>query len=131
MSRPIAGLSDCVEYNPRYFPEPHIYRPSRWHGLSNDSEVFTAFGLGACYIEPDVLTSADVATYTGPRTCIGRRFATTEAVCFLALLLRDWRVEPILREGETRLDWQDRVLQAHLKLTLAVRDVPIRFIRRN
>jgi cytochrome P450 len=70
-------------------------------------------------------------TFTaGPRTCIGRKFATTEAVCFLTLLMRDWRVEAILREGETKAEWQERVLQATLGLSLAVRDVPLRFTRR-
>jgi len=38
----------------------------------------------------------------GPRTCLGHKFAKVEAVCFLTLLLRDWRVETALEPGETR-----------------------------
>ncbi|GLB42270.1 putative cytochrome P450 [Lyophyllum shimeji] len=72
-----------VQYNPRYFDEPEKYKPSRWYGISNESEAFSAFSIG-------------------PRACIGRRFATTEAVAFLTMLLRDWEVEPILKQGETK-----------------------------
>ena len=66
----------------------------------------------------------------GPRACIGRKFATTEAVCFLTMLLRDWKVEPLLNAGETVDQWKDRVLQASLIFTLSIRDVPVRFVRR-
>lgn len=100
-----------VQYNPRYFDEPGKYKPSRWYGVSNESEVFSAFSVG-------------------PRACIGRKFATTEAVCFLTLLLRDWRIEPILNEGETKEAWMKRVLDAKIVITLGVADVPVRFVRR-
>ncbi|CAA7270196.1 unnamed protein product [Cyclocybe aegerita] len=82
-----------VQYNPRYFDEPEKYKPSRWYGVSNESEAFSAFSIG-------------------PRACIGRKFATTEAVAFLSVLLRDYRVEPIYQPGETKEQWQDRVLSA-------------------
>jgi cytochrome P450 len=62
--------------------------------------------------------------HIGPRTCIGHKFATTEAVCFLTFLLRDYRVEPILMGGETNGEWQERVLQAKLQMSLAIREVP-------
>ena len=66
----------------------------------------------------------------GPRACNGRKFATTESVCFLTLLLRDFKVEPLLRAGETKEQWRDRALVAKIALTLGVVDVPVRFIRR-
>ncbi|KIK06373.1 hypothetical protein K443DRAFT_674356 [Laccaria amethystina LaAM-08-1] len=100
-----------VQYNPRYFDEPGKYKPSRWYGVSNESEAFSAFSVG-------------------PRACIGRKFATTEAVCFLTLLLRDWRIEPILSEGETKEAWMGRVLDAKIVITLGVADVPVRLVRR-
>ncbi|KAJ6627792.1 cytochrome P450 [Mycena sp. CBHHK59/15] len=100
-----------VQYNPRYFEDPEMYKPSRWYGLPSDSELFTAFSVG-------------------PRACIGRRFATTEATCFLALLLRDWKVTPILRDGESHDAWGKRVLNAHIVLTLGIGDIPVRFTRR-
>ncbi|KAJ7185586.1 cytochrome P450 [Mycena filopes] len=100
-----------VQYNPRYFENPDEYRPSRWYGLPSDSELFTAFSVG-------------------PRACIGRRFATIEGTCFLALLLRDWKISPILRDGESQQAWAKRVMSAQIVLTLGVDDAPLRFERR-
>ncbi|KAF7360365.1 hypothetical protein MVEN_00766200 [Mycena venus] len=101
-----------VQYNPRYFDDPEVYRPSRWYGLPQDSELFTAFSVG-------------------PRACIGRRFATVEATCFLALLLRDWKVLPVLCNGETKEAWGARMMDANIVLTLGVHDIPLRFERRH
>lgn len=102
-----------TEYNPRYFPDPHLYKPSRWY----DQETGGA---------PDSFTAFSV----GPRACIGRRFAAVEAVCWLAMLLRDFKVEVPSRPGETREETRERVMQAQLIMTLSVGDVPIRLIRR-
>jgi hypothetical protein len=66
----------------------------------------------------------------GPRQCIGRKFATTEAVAFLTMLLRDWKVEPLLSGSETKNQWRDRVMQGRMMITFGVRNVPIRFTRR-
>ena len=83
-----------LEFNPRYFPEPEKYKPSCWYGLPSDSEVFSAFSSGA-------------------RACIRRKFATVEAVGFLVtILLRDWKVEPLVKEGETKEAWRHRVFDA-------------------
>ncbi|KAF9481644.1 cytochrome P450 [Pholiota conissans] len=101
-----------IQRNPRYFDNPEEYRPSRWHDIPVDSEAFSAFSIG-------------------PRTCIGRKFATTEAVCFLTMLLRQFKMEPILRSNETKEMWRERVMDAKLGLSLRVQDVPVRFIRRD
>jgi cytochrome P450 len=69
--------------------------------------------------------------FPGPRACIGRKFATTEAVCFLTLLLRDFIIIPVMRSGETKEAWQNRVLDARFALTLGVADVPVKFVRRD
>ncbi|KZV76573.1 cytochrome P450 [Peniophora sp. CONT] len=98
-----------MHYNPRYFPDPEEFRPSRWYG-KNESE-YTVFSWG-------------------PRACIGRRFALTESVCFLAKLLRTWKVEPILKKGETTAQWRCRVMRGHISMTLGVSDVPLKFVRR-
>ncbi|KAH8110759.1 cytochrome P450 [Phellopilus nigrolimitatus] len=88
-----------IQYNPRYFPDPYVYKPSRWYEQesSNVPDAFTAFSIG-------------------PRACIGRKFATTEAV--------------VLIPGETREQARERVLSAHMVMTLGVDPVPIRLIRR-
>ncbi|KAG6918369.1 hypothetical protein DXG01_015021 [Tephrocybe rancida] len=101
-----------IQYNPRYFPDPEEFKPSRWYGISSESEAFSAFSLG-------------------PRACIGRKFATVEAVAFLTMMLREWRVEPTFEAKETPEAWRKRVLsQPVLGLTLGVRGAPLRFIRR-
>ena len=61
---------------------------------------------------------------------IGRRFAITESVCFLAKLVRGWRVEALVRAGESRAQWAERVMQGKALMTFGVRDVPVRLVRR-
>ncbi|KAI0916136.1 hypothetical protein AcW1_010008 [Taiwanofungus camphoratus] len=99
-----------LQYNQRYFSEPEKFDPSRWQG-EDKVDAVTAFSIG-------------------PRNCIGRRFATTEAVALLTMWLRDWKVEPLLDEGETIEQWSARVIQAKFFLTLGIEDVPIQMTRR-
>lgn len=47
----------------------------------------------------------------GPRACIGQKFAMAEAMCFLIMLLRDWKLDVVLRDGETRDEYEDRVMR--------------------
>ncbi|PSR77198.1 cytochrome P450 [Coniella lustricola] len=47
----------------------------------------------------------------GARDCPGRKFSQVEFVATLAVLFKDWRVEPVLRAGETMRDAQKRVLR--------------------
>lgn len=80
------------------------------------------------YVSP-CLPRADALAYI----CFvgtGRRFALTEACCFLAHLLRDWRVEIVARPGETKVQWRTRVMRAHTTMTMGVGDVPVRLVRR-
>ena len=120
-----------TEYSPRYFDEPEKYKPSRWYGVSND-EAFSAFSLGT-FLQSLAWQRFSLKRniwFLGPRACIGRKFATVESICFLTLLLRDFKVEPLLRAGETKEQWRDRTLDGHVGLTLGVVDVPVRFVRR-
>lgn len=43
-----------IEYNPRYFPEPEKFKPSRWHEQEKNSlpDAFTAFSVGV-FLPPD------------------------------------------------------------------------------
>ncbi|CAK5274668.1 unnamed protein product [Mycena citricolor] len=100
-----------AQYNPRYFDEPEKFKPSRWHGLPPDSEQFTAFSVGS-------------------RACIGRKFATVEAICFLTRFIRDWKVAPLLAPGETREQWRKRVLDAKVLLALGIERLPLTLERR-
>ncbi|KAF8994052.1 cytochrome P450 [Cyathus striatus] len=112
-STTIAIIVDMVglHRDPRVFKDPEEYRPSRWYGDSNESETLAIFGLGQ-------------------RSCIGRKFAVTESVCLIAMFLRDWKIEPLTKPGESVEQWFDKVSQARVVLTLAVGDVGLRFVRR-
>ncbi|KDQ59781.1 hypothetical protein JAAARDRAFT_632566 [Jaapia argillacea MUCL 33604] len=96
-------------HNPRHFPESEEYRPSRWYNVNeNDMSMFSL----------------------GPRACLGRRFALTEAVCFLTLLLQQWKIEIVLNDGETRPQWRERVMKGSAVMSLGVGKVPVRLVRR-
>ncbi|KDQ14567.1 hypothetical protein BOTBODRAFT_110044 [Botryobasidium botryosum FD-172 SS1] len=99
-----------INYNPRNFPDPKAFKPSRWanKNLENDH-----FGFGH-----------------GPRSCLGRKFALYEAICFLSLLLRDWKVEVALRPGETREEWRQRVMTGKVETAFAPSPIPVNLRRR-
>ncbi|KAJ7131733.1 cytochrome P450 [Mycena crocata] len=98
-----------IHYNPKYFPEPEEFRPSRWYGAAE----------------------ADMTMFSvGPRVCIGRRFAVSEGTAFLSHFLRDWKVHIVLNPGETKAQWRQRVMKGSASMTLGVGDVPVRITRR-
>ncbi|KAH8827539.1 cytochrome P450 [Flagelloscypha sp. PMI_526] len=99
------------EYNPRYYEDPEEFRPSRWEGVSPDSEQVTAFSIGA-------------------RACLGRKFAIIEMISFLTLFLRDWRVEPKLNLDETKEQWKARVMKGKVVMTLGIEDIPVVLYKR-
>ncbi|KAG5646364.1 hypothetical protein DXG03_003687 [Asterophora parasitica] len=112
-----------TEYNPRYFPNPTSFKPSRWAGVNPNPG--SGDGAPASDPEPEP-ENAFTAFGIGSRSCLGRKFATTEAVAVLTMLLRDWRVEPALLVGETKEGWRERVLGSPvLGLTLGVRQADV------
>jgi cytochrome P450 len=63
--------------DPRFFPEPHAFRPDRWlDGLEKrlPHGAFLPFGMGS-------------------RKCIGASFAIMEATILLATIARRWRLD--------------------------------------
>ncbi|KAJ7468959.1 cytochrome P450, partial [Mycena galericulata] len=79
----------ALHHNPVLFPEPETFKPSRWVGATEHD--VSMFGFGA-------------------RACIGRKFSHTEALCFLMLFLRDWKVNIPISAEETRQEYQERVM---------------------
>ncbi|KAJ6602223.1 cytochrome P450 [Mycena sp. CBHHK59/15] len=79
----------AVCHNPNDFPDPEAYKPARWRDVPDHDVIMFGFG---------------------PRACVGRKFAQTEAVCFLAHFLRDWKVETMHRGGEMRQACFDRIM---------------------
>ncbi|KAJ6473258.1 cytochrome P450 [Mycena sanguinolenta] len=98
-----------LHYNPKRFPDPEEFRPSRWYNAPESD--MTMFSLG-------------------PRACIGRKFALTEAVAFLSHLLRDYKLSVVLDPGETRSQWRARVMKGISAMTLGVGKIPVKLTRR-
>ncbi|KAF8122085.1 cytochrome P450 [Boletus edulis] len=104
-----------IHYHPRYYSDPEVYRPSRWYVKKQDRSS-------------NVREGGDFTGFSfGPRSCIGRKYSTTEAVCFLANLLRDWQVEPLFLvrpngKAESVDEWRERVFRADMMLTLGLKD---------
>lgn len=96
--------------NPSYFPDPDVFRPSRWYESHDQDVIFGA----------------------GPRQCIGRRFALSTSIRFLACILRDFDVDVLLRPGESKHEYAERVMgnatMAGTSFTL--KDVPLKLTRR-
>ena len=100
-----------TDYDPRLFPDPERYDPSRWYGVQNETDL-TYFGLG-------------------PRACLGRKFALVVAASLMTCLLRDWKFEVPLRDGETKAQWRERVMQGkYAGLGFGVHHIPVKMSRR-
>ncbi|KAJ7174494.1 cytochrome P450, partial [Mycena filopes] len=101
----------AVCHNPHDFPDPEAFKPGRWRDTADHDVIM--FGAG-------------------PRACIGRRFAQTEAVCFLAHFLRDWKVETVMQDGESKDACMERVMSGASMFGTAfgVGEVPVRISAR-
>ena len=109
--------------------------PERWLS-DNDPEKEASITKDLSAGEVSGSSSVDSLTgfigfSIGPRTCIGHKFAKVEAVSFLTHVIREWRVEPSKKPGETNNEWRKRVLTApEINTTLALKDVPLKFSKR-
>ena len=100
-----------ADYDPRFYPDPERYDPSRWYDVQNETDL-TYFGLG-------------------PRACLGRKFALVVAAALMTCLMRDWKFEVPLRDGETKAQWRERVMQGkYAGLGFGVHHIPIKMSRR-
>ena len=101
------------DHNPNTFPDPEKFVPSRWYDIpEHDVTVFGA----------------------GPRACIGRKFGQTEAMTFLSLFLRDWKVNIILGEGESREEYEEKVMGKAGRtagLAFGVAEISLKLTRRS
>ncbi|EJD03717.1 cytochrome P450 [Fomitiporia mediterranea MF3/22] len=102
-----------LHYNPRYWDDPHEFRPSRFLG-DWPKEAFLPFS-------------------GGPRACIGRRFFETEGIATLSILVSRYRIaikEDPRFTGESFEMKKERILRCKAGLTLTPVHVPLVFIRR-
>ncbi|KAF8200949.1 cytochrome P450 [Pholiota molesta] len=102
-----------LHYNPRYWEDPHTFKPSRF--LEDwPRDAFIPFSAGA-------------------RACIGRKFFETEGIAILTMLVSHYKIvvkdEPEFA-GETFEQRKARVLACRAGLTITPLRVPLTFIRR-
>jgi cytochrome P450 len=122
-----AELRNGIDYDTKLFPNPEEFRPSRWY--TADADISSEISISP----PD--SGAASVPFTsfgiGPRACIGKKFAVVEATCFLALLLRDYKLRiGDQREGESRKMWRERRMQGRMELTFQPESIPIVLERR-
>ena len=96
-----------VHYNPRYWPSPYSLDPHRWtaassvHNETSDEDNTVIVRPFAVIDQAKRIVAADrtrhmrgtLLTFSdGARSCLGRKFAQSEYMAFLAALLKDHRV---------------------------------------
>lgn len=96
-----------VSYNARNYPNPYSFNPRRWASKS-----------GADSGDPEASLDSFLAFGAGPRVCLGKKFSTVEATCFLSNILRDWKFDIKLENGESMREWQERVMKPDISVTL-------------
>ncbi|KAF8895567.1 cytochrome P450 [Infundibulicybe gibba] len=103
-----------LHYNPRYWEDPHAFRPSRFLG-DWPRDAFVPFSAGA-------------------RACLGRRFFETEGIAILTMLVSKYRIsvkeEPQFA-NETFEARKERILRARPGITLTPIRMPLVFTRRD
>ena len=82
----------AVQYDERHWgPDVLLWRPSRWiqkPEATNSEELIRS------------MESKHMGWGGGPRICPGKKFAQVEFAAALACLVREYRVEAMLEEGE-------------------------------
>ncbi|CUA70459.1 hypothetical protein RSOLAG22IIIB_04197 [Rhizoctonia solani] len=105
----------AVHHNPTYWSEPEKFRPKRFLEPHN-KDAFLAFS-------------------TGSRSCLGRKFAETEGMVALAMLIARYDIKvdedkfPSI-PGESILEREARLLDPVQYITLAPARLPLVFNRR-
>jgi len=82
----IGLLNYVIHHNPEYWPEPDVFRPERF--LKENSG--------------DIVPCSYLPFGTGPRACIGERFAMVQMKIAITKLLQNFRVEAM---ENTRLEF--------------------------
>nr|BAL05179.1 cytochrome P450 [Phanerodontia chrysosporium] len=105
---PVPACSDihisilALHYNPRYWDEPHAFKPERFHG-NWPRDAFLPF-------------------MAGPRACLGRRFFETEGIAILTVLVSRYKIElkdePAFAHETYEERW-DRLFTVKQGITLA------------
>ncbi|KIJ37005.1 hypothetical protein M422DRAFT_260653 [Sphaerobolus stellatus SS14] len=100
-----------LHYNPRYWEDPNAFKPSRFMASDWPRDAFMPFSGGA-------------------RACLGKRFAETESVVILAMIISRYKIElanPEQYEGLTSREKRDKLLATKAGITTTPIKVPLVF----
>ena len=78
--------------SPKYWKDPETFEPERWLNMDEDGKIQPPYSHPYAYLPFS----------TGPRNCIGYKFATIEAKLILAPLIRKFRFELIPELRDTK-----------------------------
>ncbi|ROV91192.1 hypothetical protein VMCG_09333 [Cytospora schulzeri] len=100
-----------LQTDPKYWGDDSLeWRPSRFIKSTNPTTGTTGNPL-----DNEEFMTLDRGTYLawsgGARDCVGRKFSQVEFVAVMASLFRDWRVGPVLADGESPESARKRVLE--------------------
>lgn len=96
-------------YNARNYTDPYAYNPRRWESATKSASSNHEASLDNF-----------LAFSAGPRVCLGKKFSTVEATCFLSNILRGWKFDVKLEKGESMREWQERVMRPEVGITLRI-----------
>ncbi|CAA7261776.1 unnamed protein product [Cyclocybe aegerita] len=102
-----------LHYNPRYWEDPHAFKPERFLGVW-PRDAFLPFSSGA-------------------RACLGKKFAETEGIAILTMLISRYKItikEEASFAGETFEERKERVLSTRRGMTITPVRMPLTFTRR-
>ena len=108
----------ALHTHPRYWGNDSLeFEPSRW--ISTDKQTPTTnkdFQVSSSHPiehlkEPNSRNSPFVGWSGGARSCPGRKFAQVEIVGVLVGLFREFKVKPLLLEGEDEVMARARLLE--------------------
>ncbi|KAF9450841.1 cytochrome P450 [Macrolepiota fuliginosa MF-IS2] len=104
-----------LHYNPKYWEDPHMFKPDRFTKPGWDRDAFLPFSGGA-------------------RACLGRKFFETEGIAALTMLVSRYKItikeEPQFAH-ETLEQKMERVMRNKPSLTLTPIRCPLVFTRRS
>ena len=104
----------AVHTHPKYWPEPLLWKPSRWVvSSSSTSKPSSPKGLATQLAAEEIFDPASCTYFPfsdGPQNCPGKKFVQVEFVAVLVSLLRNHRIRIVPEPGESSSQSQQRVL---------------------
>lgn len=108
--------SPACSRNPFNWSDPNTYDPTRWlEGSKREGDTgienFTGFSSGV-------------------RVCIGKRMAEVEMITVIAVLCKEYRMEPVAKEGEGLEEMKARMMKGSEELNLQPPKFGLKLVKR-